>query len=92
MNVFTKGSFDHDVASISDGVLLVALKSKISQLELAPEKSHITGLKLLRGYNTHYRIKVITVSASFRIGTIIRGNSIWLVRFLPRKKIYKHFP
>lgn len=92
MNVFSKGTFHRDVAALSDVVLLVALREKIEQFEKAPDISHITGLKLLRGYETHYRIKVITDIASYRIGAVIRGNTISLVHFLSRKKIYQQFP
>ncbi len=92
MIVFTKGSFDRDVSGISDAVLLLARRKKIEQVEDAPDQSHITGVKLSKGYSTHYRIKVMTARASFRIGAIIRGNTIWLVRFLPRKKIYQQSP
>jgi mRNA-degrading endonuclease RelE of RelBE toxin-antitoxin system len=92
MRVFSKGTFQRDVAALSDVVLLIALKEKIEHLEKASDISRITGLKLLRGYETHYRIKVITNSESYRIGAVIRGNTIWLVRFLSRKKIYQQFP
>ncbi|MCW5910856.1 MAG: hypothetical protein KIT62_07270 [Cyclobacteriaceae bacterium] len=92
MNVFTKGTFNRDVASLSDVVLLETLQEKIKELITAPNISHVTGVKLLKGYQTHYRIKVITERSSFRIGAVIRGNTVWLVRFLPRRKIYLHFP
>ena len=88
MKVFSKGTFDRDVAVLSDAVL----REKLEQLEKAPDISQITGLKLLRSYKTHYRIKVITDGSSYRIGAVIRGNTIWLVHFLSRKKIYQRFP
>jgi hypothetical protein len=37
-------------------------------------------------------VKVETPKRKYRIGAIIRNETIWLVRFLPRKKIYKEFP
>ena len=92
MNVFTKGSFNRDVADVSDTVLLEALKGKIVQLKDASDISQVTGMKLLKGYVTHYRIKIVTKSTSFRMGVVVRGNTVWLVRFLSRKKIYQNFP
>ena len=92
MNVTTKGTFKRDVSRVKTHTLLVALSEKIVQIETAPTLGSITGLKLLRGYTTHYRIQVRTVEDSYRIGAIIRGNSIRLVRFLPRNSIYKIFP
>ena len=92
MNVMTKGTFKRDVSHVKSLSLLTALREKISQIEEAPALHHITGLKLLQGYKTHYRIHVRTEENSFRIGAIIRGNTIRLIRFLPRSKIYKIFP
>lgn len=92
MNIMTKGTFKRDVSRVKALSLLAALREKISQIEVAPTLHHITGLKLLRGYTNHYRIQVRTGEDSFRIGAIILGNTIRLVRFLPGNKIYKKFP
>jgi len=86
LNIFIKGSFKRDTARVHDATLLIALQEKITQIETAKNIQHITSMKLLRGYRTHYRIQVRTQEESFRIGAVIRGNSIWLVRFLSRKK------
>jgi mRNA interferase RelE/StbE len=92
MNVFVKGSFKKDLSRVSHYDLILELNEKIRQIEAAPNKAHITGLKLLRGYSNHYRIQVKTERQSYRIGAVIRGDVIWLVRFLARKKIYLEFP
>ena len=73
-------------------VLLQLLDEKITQIEKAKTIDNITGLKLLRTYKVHYRIKVETGRQKYRIGSVIRGRTIWLIRFLPRKKIYDLFP
>ena len=78
--------------TIRDIDLKRALDTKISQIEKAKSIYQITGLKLLRSYKTHYRIKVETHKSKYRIGAIIRNDMIWLVRFSPRKKIYLEFP
>ena len=92
MKIYIKGSFKRDTAHVHDAAVLFALQEKIAQVETAKNIQHITGLKLLRGYRTHYRIQVRTEKESFRIGVVIRGNNIWFVRFLSRKKIYGQFP
>jgi hypothetical protein len=92
LRIYVKGSFKRDTGHVHDAALLFALKEKIVQIETARNIQHITGLKLLQGYRTHYRIQVRTEKESFRIGAIIRGTSVWLVRFLSRKKIYGQFP
>lgn len=92
MIVVVKGSFDRDIAKAKDKKLRITLSDKIRQIEAAKNISFITGLKLLRGYTHHYRISVKTETESYRIGAIIRGEKIWLVRFLPRKIVYQQFP
>jgi mRNA interferase RelE/StbE len=77
---------------VKDKNLLQALDEKLFQLERAKTTAQITGLKKLEGYDTHFRIYVKSGKKSYRIGAIIRGNTLWLVRFLPRKIIYKRFP
>lgn len=92
MKIIVKGSFDRDIDRIHNRELKHALLGKINQIESAKEISQITGLKKLKGYSNHVRIIVRSKDLSFRIGGILRGKTIWLVRFLPRKKIYKEFP
>ncbi len=92
MQVIIRGSFKKDVSRVSHYSLVIALKEKIKQIETVPRPGHITGLKLLRGYSSYYRILVKTEKHSYRIGAIMRGRTIWLIRFLSRKMIYKEFP
>lgn len=92
MRLVLKPDFKRDRHKITNTTLLQALANKLEQMENAPTMEHITGLKSLTGYTTLFRIYVKTSKYSYRIGAIIRGNTIWLVRFLPRNKIYKQFP
>lgn len=92
MKVIVKKSFDRDIDRVKDKELRIALDEKLGQIEQAKSIENITGLKLLRGYSHHYRIQVKTKDMSYRIGAVIRKEIIWLVRFLPRKIVYKKFP
>mgnify|MGYP002378025451 CR=1 FL=1 len=92
MKLIIKLSFEKDIGIIKDKVLKQALIEKIDQMDRAKNVCNITGVKLLRGYQTHYRIKVESENLKYRIGAIIRNDIIWLVRFLPRKKVYTIFP
>ena len=92
MRLIIKPAFKRDTDRVANHTLLKALTEKIEQIERANTKENITGLKLLRGYSTQYRIYVKGPHYSYRIGAVIRGNTIWLVRFLPRKSIYRKFP
>ena len=57
MNIIYHPSFKRDIDKVNHRDLLLALREKIQQIEVAPGQAHITGLKLLRGYSTHYRIQ-----------------------------------
>jgi mRNA interferase RelE/StbE len=92
MRIIIKPAFKRDTDRVANLILLNALTEKIGQIEKANGKENITGLKLLRGYSTQYRIYVKAPKYSYRIGAVIRDNTIWLVRFLPRKFIYRKFP
>lgn len=92
MIVIVKGSFGRDIGKVKNKKLRLALSDKIRQIETAKDVSFITGIKLLRGYSHHYRIVVKTETESYRIGAIIRGETVWLARFLPRKTVYQQFP
>lgn len=92
MKITLKPSFGRDIDRVKSRELLIALGEKIDQILAAKSTEQITGLKLLRGYTHHYRIYVKTEKLSYRIGAVIRGDMVWLVRFLPRKYVYKKFP
>ena len=92
MKVVVKGSFDRDIDKVKHKELRLTLDAKITQIERAVNLSQVTGVKLLEGYSHHYRILVRSKKHSYRIGAIIRNDTIWLIRFLPRRIIYKSFP
>ena len=92
MKIIFKPKFRRDTDKITNLELLLALQEKIKQISKAEDIANITGLKLLRGYTHHYRIIVKNPKDSYRIGAVIRGEKIWLIRFLPRKTVYKKFP
>ncbi|MEP7169450.1 MAG: hypothetical protein ABI855_08795 [Bacteroidota bacterium] len=58
MKIIVKPSFSRDVDKVNDKELKTLLDLKITQIEKAKSTDNITGLKLLRTYTTHYRIKI----------------------------------
>ena len=92
MNIIPKGTFDRDTDKVRNKELRIALDNKIGQIIKAKTLSNVTGVILLEGYSHHYRIIVKSKKHSYRIGAIVRGATIWIVRFLPRRIIYKSFP
>jgi len=80
--------FDKDCEKIKNEPVSDKLKEIINQLMNAGSTKDVQNLKKLKGFSNIYRIKL----SDFRIGLIINKNEIELIRFLPRKDIYKHFP
>ncbi|MFH1004311.1 MAG: type II toxin-antitoxin system RelE/ParE family toxin [Bacteroidota bacterium] len=76
-----------------NGLASEILPKIILNVKNANHISKINNLKQLEKYSVRYRIKIkITDKRTYRIGVIIRGNIIWFVRLLHRRKIYKQFP
>jgi mRNA interferase RelE/StbE len=86
--------FYRDLNKISDHELVSEILPKIIlNVKNASHISEINNLKHLEKYSVRYRIKIkITDKRTYRIGVIIRGNAVWFVRLLHRKRIYKQFP
>ena len=88
MELRFKGQFNRDI-DIHDRELLEAVKDSILNIKSAKSASQIHGLKKLRKFKTHYRIKI---EEDYRAGIIIRGKTVWLARFGHRNTFYKKFP
>jgi mRNA-degrading endonuclease RelE of RelBE toxin-antitoxin system len=50
--------------------------------------SSIKNLKKIQGHTNYYRIRI----GNHRIGIKIEGNTIFIMRVLHRREIYKYFP
>jgi mRNA interferase RelE/StbE len=88
VNVQFKDSFVKDLRKVKDKAALKRVKEVIEQAEQARSLQDVTNLKKLKGGRNYYRIRV----GEFRIGLIIEGDEITLVRCLSRKEIYRYFP
>jgi mRNA interferase RelE/StbE len=58
------------------------------ELPTCSTTAEIRNLKKLEGHPNCYRIRV----GDYRVGIHIKGNSIFLIRVLDRKEIYRFFP
>ena len=85
-----KSSFLKDIRSIKDKTLLFRLEQFILAVETADNLSAIPNLKKLKGQknNFYYRSRI----GNYRVGIIIRQDTVVFVRFLNRKEIYRYFP
>ena len=88
MELKYKGQFSRDIDTDNSKVLN-AVKDAIINVKNAANISKIHNLKKLKKYSIHYRIKI---AENYRIGIIIRKNTVWFVRFGHRSAFYKYFP
>ena len=85
-----KDSFLKDIRSIKDRKILSRLEKFILTVENIDDLSQIPNLKKLKGQKSkiYYRSRI----GNYRVGLIIRQDTIVFVRFLNRKEIYRYFP
>ena len=88
MELKYKGQFNRDI-DIDNGKVLNAVKDAVINVKKAENTSKISNLKKLKKYTVHYRIKI---AENYRIGIIIRKNTVWFVRFGHQSTFYKYFP
>ncbi len=81
-------SFERDTSKIKDRTLLKKIADCIEQVQSAATLSDIRGLKRLTGYRTEHRIKM----GDYRIGVLVKKETVEFIRFLHRKEIYRFFP
>ena len=93
MELLSKPRFTRDISKIKNKDVAMALAAVLYNLKSAKDISQIHNLVRLEKYSVHYRIKIkLDKKRDYRMGMIIRGNKVWLERFLHRNKIYKLFP
>jgi mRNA interferase RelE/StbE len=79
-------SFARDLKKIKDITMLDRMKQMIERIEAAQDMSQIEGLTKLSGTSSYYRI------GDYRLGILLHGNELELVRCLHRREIYRYFP
>ena len=88
MKVEFKRSFVKDLERVKDKGLKERVTQTIERVEEAKTLQEIGKLKRLRGGELYYRITV----GDYRLGLMLEGDTVILVRFLHRKDIYRYFP
>lgn len=85
-----KNSFLKDIRAVKDKKLRSRLEQFILAVETADNLNQISSLKKLKGQkkNFYYRSRI----GSYRVGLIIKEDTVIFVRFLNRKEIYRYFP
>lgn len=88
MKVEFRESFLKDLRSVKDKYVLAKVKETIVSIESANTPGDIAHLKKMHGSQGFYRIRV----GEHRIGIRLDGDTLYFVRFLNRKDIYRYFP
>ncbi len=88
MEIDIKKSFSRDIDKIRDKKTLRAVFETIRQIQQAASIRSIKHVKKLEGSKKHYRIKI----GDYRMGLFIEDKTVFIVRFLHRKEIYRYFP
>ena len=84
MELRFSGQFQKDIAHRNKKISEI-IKKAILDVWKALSPQQIPNMKKLRDYDTHYRISL----GDYRIGIIIRKNTVWFTRFGQRNLFYK---
>ncbi len=88
MNLEFKGSFVKDLKKIKEKQLQGQIRELIEKVEASANITELENMKKLSGSDVYYRIRL----GDYRIGLKIENNTVYFVRFLHRKDIYRYFP
>lgn len=88
MKLLIDRSFEKDINKISDKKVLNSIADCIEEIQLKSKISELSNCKKLKGSKNSYRIRL----GDYRIGFIFENNTVILIRFLHRSKIYNFFP
>ena len=88
MNIEIKKSFSNDIGKIRNKKIIKSILDTIENIQEANTTREIKNNKKLEGSKKHYRIRI----GDYRMGLLIEDNTVFIVRFLHRKDIYRFFP
>jgi len=88
MKIEVLNSFIRDLKKVKDKNIKLKIKDIIDDIESSTKLQDIQNLKKMSGYNDYYRIRI----KDYRIGLYFNEETLYLVRILHRKEIYKFFP
>ncbi len=83
-----KQSFAKDLRRIGEQSALRRIRDAIEQVEQAASLAEVPQLKKLSGGGPYYRLRI----GDYRVGLVVEGDVVTLVRVLHRRDIYRFFP
>jgi mRNA interferase RelE/StbE len=88
LKVDFKKSFLRDLKRVKEAHVKHRLRETIESIENAKHFQQISNLSKIKYGDRYYRIRI----GDYRLGLILEGDTITLVRFLHRKDLYRYFP
>ncbi len=88
MKLLIDKSFEKDIRKIADKKILHAIADCIDEIKSKNKLAEISNCKKLTGSKNCYRIRI----GDYRLGFVFENNTVELIRFLHRSKMYDFFP
>jgi mRNA interferase RelE/StbE len=88
VKVIFRRSFAKDLKKIRQKALRQAIQAVLEQLEQSPSLADISNVKPLTSAGSYYRIRI----GDYRLGFLVEGDTVTVIRFLHRRDIYRYFP
>lgn len=88
MKVEFRKSFLKDLEMAADKNLRRRIRQTIERVEQARSLHEVEGVRKLRGGEGYYRVRI----GDYRLGLVVKANTVIFVRFLHRKDVYRYFP
>jgi len=88
MRAEVTSKFNKDISKLRDKKVLLSVKSALQSIESAKTLSELPNLKKMTGTINYFRIRI----GEYRMGIYFANNTVFVVRFLHRKEIYRYFP
>jgi mRNA interferase RelE/StbE len=77
-----------DLKKIKEKQLQGQIRELIEKIEASANITELESMKKLSGSDVYYRIRL----GDYRVGLKIENNTVYFIRFLHRKDIYRYFP
>lgn len=81
-------SFERDLRKVRDRQVLTRVAAAIREIEGAESLGDLRSVKPLVGSPGFYRIRI----GDYRLGMLVEGEAVEIVRFLHRREVYRYFP
>ncbi|MCL6539166.1 MAG: type II toxin-antitoxin system RelE/ParE family toxin [Roseiflexus sp.] len=88
MRVIYRLSFAKDLKKIRSKKIRQQVQRVLEAIEHCTSPGDIPNIKRLTAEGPYYRIRI----GDYRMGLVIDGDTVSIVRFLHRREIYRYFP